>query len=91
MPVKKAAWKALRQSKKRHARNIATKVNVRAVVKKTRQAIAGNAKDEAAKALKEALKALDKAVQKGVIKKNTAARKKSRLTLQYNKLAKQAA
>jgi small subunit ribosomal protein S20 len=91
MPVKKAAWKALRQSKKRHERNVVVKTGVRAAVKKTRQAIVGNAKEEAAKALKEALKALDKASQKGIIKKNTAARKKSRLTLQYNKLVKQAA
>ena len=90
MPVKKAAWKALRQSQKRHERNVVVKTGVRAAVKKTRQAIIGNAKDEAAKALKEALKALDKASQKGIIKPNTAARKKSRLTLQYNKLAKQA-
>jgi small subunit ribosomal protein S20 len=91
MPVKKAAWKALRQSQKRHSRNIAVKVSLRLAIKKSRQAVIANSKDEATKTLKDAVKALDQAAQRGVIKKNTAARKKSRLTLQYNKLAKPSA
>ena len=43
--------------------------------------------DEAKSALQAAYKELDKAVTKGVIKKNTASRKKSRLALKVNKLA----
>ena len=90
MPVQPAAWKALRQSKKHRTRNLAIKTHLKSVVKKSRQSVAANAKDDAAKALREAIKALDKAAQKGIIKKNAASRKKSRLTKQYNKLAAQA-
>ena len=43
--------------------------------------------DEAKSALSAAYKELDKAVTKGVLKKNTASRKKSRLTLKVNSLA----
>lgn len=43
--------------------------------------------DEAKSALSVAYKELDKAVTKGVLKKNTASRKKSRLTLKVNSLA----
>jgi len=56
----------------------------RSAIKKTREAVSASKADEAKKWLMSAVKSLDKAAQKKVIKKNTAARKKSRL----NKLVK---
>ena len=60
---------------------------VRSAVKKTREAVQAAKIDEAKDWLKKAIKALDKAAQKKIIKKNTAARTKSRL----NALVKRAA
>lgn len=48
-------------------------------VKKMRKLVAGGKLDEAQKMLPETYKAIDKAAKRGVIKENTAARKKSRL------------
>lgn len=53
-------------------------------IKKTREAVVAGNTDEAQKWLKVAIKALDKASEKNIVKKNTAARTKSRL----NKLVK---
>jgi small subunit ribosomal protein S20 len=47
----------------------------------------GSTTDESATALRDAISALDRAVSKGVLHRNNAARKKSRLTKQYNKLS----
>lgn len=86
MPIKKSAIKALRQAKKRTQRNRAIKTELNYLIKKSRQAIKNNASDQAKEFVYKACKALDKAAQKKVIKKNTAARKKSRLMNAYNKL-----
>ena len=56
-------------------------------VKETRKLILGNAPSASDK-LKEAYKAIDKAAKRGVIKKNTAARKKSRLAKALGKALK---
>lgn len=80
MPIIKAAKKSLRQSKKRRARNLRRKRAMKDVVKEIR-VLAGEKKaQEAEKLLPKAYKAIDKAKKRGIIKKNTAARKKSRLT-----------
>lgn len=72
MPVTQSAKKALRQSIRRHKRNLLR----RHVIKTSwKQAL----KSPAPETLALAYKALDKAAKTGVIKKNTAARKKSRL------------
>lgn len=68
-------------------RNRAVKGIVKSAIKKTREAVAAGKTDEAKEWLKNAQKALDKAAQKHVIKKNTAARKKSRLNALVKKLA----
>ncbi|MBI2096840.1 MAG: 30S ribosomal protein S20 [Candidatus Sungbacteria bacterium] len=79
MPITQSAKKALRQSKRRAARNLTKKNAYKAAVKKARAlALAGKTK-EATAALSLAYKALDKAAKTNVISKNTAARKKSRL------------
>ena len=86
MPIKKSAIKYLRKTKRRTSRNKAVKSITKAVVKKTRQTILGKDKSKATESLKKAIKALDKAAQNKRIKKNKAARLKSRLTKQVNKL-----
>ena len=87
MPNTKSAKKELRKSKKRQARNKKIKDNVKNLIKKSRQAIKANDKN-ASGLVSAALKALDKAAQKGVIKKNTCNRKKSRLHLKLNQAQK---
>lgn len=80
MPITKSAKKALRQSKKRRQRNLRRFNSMREIVKKIKKLVNENKKEEALKLLPQAYKAIDKAAKNNVIKKNTAARKKSRLT-----------
>lgn len=88
MPNTKSAQKAMRQSRRRNAINLRTKSKVKSAFKTTRTHLsAGSAKD-AAESLKKAMSALDKAVKKNVIHKNTASRKKSRLAKALAKLSK---
>jgi ribosomal protein S20 len=68
-------------------RNQAIKSRVKTFVKKVLSAVEAKNVDEAKTALQVAYKELDKAVTKGVLKKNTASRKKSRLALKVNSLA----
>lgn len=88
MPITKAAKKALRQSKKRRARNVRRKNAFKDIIKNIRKLALENKKEEALKLLPKAYKALDKAAKTGVIEKNTAARKKSRLTKLVDKIGK---
>ena len=85
MPIKQNAKKALRQNIKRAVVNKTYKDKFREMVK-----TAGKAKtlEEAKKLAIAAQKALDKAAKHGAIKKNTAARKLSRLMKKVNALAK---
>lgn len=77
----KASIKDLRKTKKRTLRNYSIKSEVKTVMKKIRKL----SKEEAKKMLPKAYSVIDKAVKKGVIKKQTAARYKSRITLAINK------
>jgi len=79
MPVKKSAKKALRQSKKRKQRNLSWKNKIKKLQKDIKRLIEEEKKDEAKKLLPNFYKIVDKAAKNNVIKKNTAARKKSRL------------
>jgi ribosomal protein S20 len=86
MPVIKSAIKRVRQEKKRKAYNVSVKTGVKAKFKAVRDEVAtGKVKSNAE--LIAAIKEIDRAVRKGVIKKQTAARKKSRLTKSYNSVA----
>lgn len=80
MPIKHAAFKAARQSAKRRVRNIRVKNALKRNVKAVRKAVAAKDKTKAAELLKTAIKIIDRAAQKGITKKNTAARLKSRLS-----------
>ena len=79
MPIKKAAKKYMRVTAKNTLRNKVVTGVVKSAIKKTREAVSAGKLDEAKEQLKKAVKALDKAAQKKVLKKNTADRKKSRL------------
>jgi len=79
MPIKKAAKKYMRVTAKNTLRNKVVTGVIKSAIKKTREAVTAGDVKEAQTWLKTAIKSLDKATQKKIIKKNTAARKKSRL------------
>jgi small subunit ribosomal protein S20 len=85
MPITKSAKKALRQNVKRKARNIVYKKKIKDLVKKVRNLVLEKKFEEAKNLLPQIYKALDKAGKVGVVKKNTASRKKSRITKLVNK------
>ncbi|MEL6802887.1 MAG: 30S ribosomal protein S20 [Bacteroidota bacterium] len=79
MPITKGAEKAHRASLKKRVFNVRRKSAMNEVVKKIRKLIVAGDAAEAKKLMPEAHKAIDKAAKRGIIKDNTAARKKSRL------------
>lgn len=85
MPIKQAAKKYLRASKKRAAQNLKIKKTFKEAVKKLAELAKAEKIDEAKKMFPAVQKALDKAAKVGVIAKNTAARKKSRLVKMLKK------
>lgn len=85
MPIKESAKKELRKGFKRRILNVARQKAVKDVTKKIQKLLASGAKEEAKKLISTAYQAIDKAVKRGVLKKNTAARKKSRLMGMLNK------
>jgi small subunit ribosomal protein S20 len=86
MPIKKAAKKYMRVTARKTEKNRKIRGQFRSTLKAAREAVAQGALDKAREFFKKAQKSLDKAAQKKVIHKNTAARYKSRL----NKLIKNA-
>jgi small subunit ribosomal protein S20 len=80
MPITKGAEKANRQSKKKRIFNIRRKNVLSDVVKSVEKAVVAGDAAKAKELLPKAYQAIDKAAKRGVIKDNTAARKKSRLT-----------
>lgn len=79
MAITKAAKKAIRKSEKRRKENIVKKRKLKNLLKKAEQLLSGKKTEEIKKLLPQAYKFLDKAVKTGLIKKNTANRKKSAL------------
>ncbi|HEX2241892.1 MAG TPA: 30S ribosomal protein S20 [Gammaproteobacteria bacterium] len=73
------------QSLKRHKRNVETKSRLRTLIKKARQLIDAKDSNTASAQLRVVNKALDKAVSRGVIKRNTASRWMSRLSSAANR------
>ena len=74
----KSQIKRNRQNEKRRLRNKSVRSEMKTLVKDARTAAEAGS-DEAEQMLRQALKSIDKAAQKGVIHKNQAARRKSRL------------
>ena len=89
MPNIKSAIKRAKQNEKRRLQNASQKSALRTAVKAVESAIAANDVNKAKEALIFASKKLDKAVTKGLIHKNAAARKKSRLAKKVNALVAQ--
>ena len=86
MPITRAAKKSLRQSLTRRAQNLVYRNKLKDLVKEIRLLASQKKAKEAKNILGQVYQALDKAAKVGVIKKNTASRKKSRLTKLINKL-----
>ncbi|MEW6183796.1 MAG: 30S ribosomal protein S20 [Bacillota bacterium] len=82
--AKKSSLKRLRQIQKQTLRSAGMRSALRTVIKKYKTALVSGQEDMEGK-LRKALQALDKASTKGIIHKNTAARKKSRLVKEFNK------
>ncbi len=79
MPVIKSAKKRLRQEKKRAVRNLDYKNKMKDLLKEIRALVSEKKIKEAKELLPKVYKILDKSAKKGVIKENTASRKKSRI------------
>jgi small subunit ribosomal protein S20 len=87
----KSAIKRNKQNEKRRLRNRYFAGRARTFVKKARQAIDAGELEEARQATTQAVEALDRAAVKGIIHKNNAARRKSRLMKQLVELERQTA
>lgn len=79
----KSAIKAMRQSERRRIQNRIIRSRTRTYVKKARTAIGSASQAETEQALRAAISALDRAVNKGIIHRNNAARHKARLMHLY--------
>lgn len=87
MPNIKSSKKDVLSSKIAYEKNKANKSELKTTLKKFDAAVVSGDKTAAEAAYKLAVKAVDQAVVKGLLHKNNAARKKSSMTLQMNKLA----
>lgn len=79
MPITKSAQKALRSSLRKRAVNVRRRDAMNDAIKRVKKLAIAGKKDDAEQALSKAYAAIDKAAKTGFIKKNNAARKKSRL------------
>jgi small subunit ribosomal protein S20 len=86
MPNHKSAEKRVRQSERRRAINRSNRSRLRTAMKDLRGALDKGGK-AAAELLPKTVSEIDKAVQKGVLHRNAAARQKSRLTARANQAA----
>ena len=81
---KTSAEKRHEQSERRRLRNKAAKSSVRTYAKKFVAAVHAKKPEEASEALRTLTKTLDTAARKGIVSRNAAARKKSRMAKLYN-------
>ena len=79
MPHQRTSVKSLRQNKQRRLHNLKIKQELKKILKKFSKSVTTKDKNEAKTLLSQVFSKLDKAAKKGIIKKNTASRKKSRL------------
>ena len=84
----KSAKKRVLVAEANRQRNVAFKTSIKTAIKKALGLAEGKDKDALANAISNVYKLCDKAVSKGILHKNTAARKKSRLGLAIKKLEK---
>jgi small subunit ribosomal protein S20 len=79
MPITTSAKKALRGSKKKRVFNLRRKNEMQSVIKEYKKLVSAKKTAEAQKLIPKLQKVIDKAQKRGIIKKNNASRKKSRL------------
>ena len=84
MPQIKSNIKAMEKDTARHAANSRVRSSVHTAIRRTTEAIATGDADAVKKAYDKASSVIDSAARKGVLHKNTAARKKSRLAAKVN-------
>ncbi len=84
MPNIKSAIKRVNVIEKKTLRNNMIKSEYKTAIRRFEEALANNNKEEATKLFSVATKKIDQACTKGVIVKNTAARKKSKLAKKLN-------
>ena len=87
MPNHKSAEKRMRQNERRRLINRSNRTRLRTEIKKLRAALAEGDAGSIQAQLPETISVIDKAVQKGVLHRNAAARYKSRLTIRVNQAA----
>jgi small subunit ribosomal protein S20 len=87
MPVKRASAKSLRQTLVRRARNLTVKQNMKKLNVQLRKALAAKDQAKVKETVTTFVKALDKAAQHGIIHRNAAARKKSRILASLKSVA----
>ena len=87
MPNIKSAKKRVELSQVAYEKNKADKTHLKTIIKKFEASLVAGDRAAAEAAFRAAVVAVDKAEQKGLLHKNTAARKKSSMALQMNKLA----
>jgi small subunit ribosomal protein S20 len=80
LPQRKTAAKRLRVDRKKRLHNLKIKTELKKTIKKFLSLLLAKKLDEAKEIFKQVVVKLDKAVNKGIIHKNTAARKKSRFS-----------
>ncbi len=88
MPNIKSSERSVKTDAERRASNFAVRSTIKTVSRKVGESVDAGKADEAKSLLTKASSTIDKAVAKGVIHKNAAARKKSRLARKINALAK---
>jgi small subunit ribosomal protein S20 len=81
-----SALKRARQTERRTIRNRSNSSRLRTALRELRESLAKGDKQAAEETFRKTVSALDKAIQKGVLHENTAARYKSRLRVRVNAL-----
>ena len=88
MPTQKAAFRAQRKNKKNALRNKNVMENIKYLLKQDEKTSGKNNAEKTKESIEKTIQAIDRAAQKGILKKNTAARKKSRIMKKFNSLSK---
>lgn len=87
MPIIKSSKKSVKTDRKQTVANNVYTATVKNAIKNTEKLIANKDKEAAKEQLAKTIKAIDKAESKGLMKKNTAARQKSRLSKKVKEMA----
>ncbi len=88
MPQIKSSIRSVKTDAERRSSNFAAKSSVKTAIRKTAETITAGNTEEATTLLAKAASKIDKAASKGILHKNAAARKKSRLAKKLNAVAK---